>query len=177
VSVAIEDGADAVIVPERSVGQGFWAEVKALERACYRGDDLIEAPRFVRRNVWMALGGLDHEIAGGGDDWDLHIRLRQAGFSVNRVLQEVLHNEGRLTLRRLAKKRFRYGQYVWLFIRKHGWKRAASHYNPLRRGYAQRNGSFSSRPRHLAGLIVMRTVEYGAGALGMLAAYSTPRGR
>src|SRR5438132_10979632 len=88
----------SLIVPERSFGLGFWAKAKAMERACYLGDDLVEAPRFVRRDALETVGGLE-DI--GSDDWDLHIRLRRAGFSVGRVHQEVLHNEGPLTLTRL----------------------------------------------------------------------------
>src|SRR5258708_4064654 len=48
---------DAIIIPEDSYGEGIWARAKNLERLCYRGDDTIEAPRFVKKKVWDALGG------------------------------------------------------------------------------------------------------------------------
>jgi arabinofuranan 3-O-arabinosyltransferase len=34
-----ESGFDAVIIPEVSVGEGFWAKCRALEKLCYIGDD------------------------------------------------------------------------------------------------------------------------------------------
>jgi len=153
-----------LIVPERSFGLGFWAKVKAIERACYLGDDLVEAPRFVRRSVLEAVGGL-HNI--GSDDWDLHIRLRRGGFSVGRVRQEVLHNEGSLTLTRLIKKRYLYGREIPSFIRRHGVTRSFRHFNPLRRGYFRNRSLFLKQPAHALGFIVMRTAEYAAGGVGL----------
>jgi glycosyltransferase involved in cell wall biosynthesis len=158
--------ADAVIIPERSFGIGYWAGIKAFERSFYSGDDLVEAPRFVRSEVWRKLGGLDTSV-GGNDDWDFHIRLRASGYRVVRAEQEVLHNEGRLSLRRLARKRYIYGRYSHAFLRKHGMGRAIAHYNPLRRYLANR-ARLAAHPLATAGLLVMRTVEYSAGAAGML---------
>jgi glycosyltransferase involved in cell wall biosynthesis len=158
--------ADAVIIPERSFGVGYWAGIKVFERSFYSGDDAVEAPRFVRSEVWRSLGGLDTSV-GGNDDWDFHIRLRASGYQVVRARQEVLHNEGRLSLGRLARKRFIYGRYSRAFVRKHGMGRAITHYNPLRR-YLANKSRLASHPLETAGLILMRTVEYGAGAAGML---------
>jgi GT2 family glycosyltransferase len=158
--------ADAVIVPERSFGIGYWARIKAFERSFYSGDDLVEAPRFVRADVWRSLGGLDISV-GGNDDWDFHIRLRAGGYRVVRARQEVLHNEGRVTLRRLARKRYIYGRYSYAFLRKHGMSRALAHYNPLRR-YLSNKTRLATHPLDTVALAVMRTVEYGAGAAGML---------
>jgi glycosyltransferase involved in cell wall biosynthesis len=158
--------ADAVIVPERSFGVGYWAGIKAFERSFYSGDDLVEAPRFIRSDVWRKLGGLDTSV-GGNDDWDFHIRLQADGYRVVRARQEVLHNEGRLSLRRLATKRYVYGRYSRAFLHKHGVGRAISHYNPLRR-YVSNRSKLAAHPLDTAGLLLMRTVEYGAGAAGML---------
>jgi glycosyltransferase involved in cell wall biosynthesis len=44
--VAIRAGATAVIVPERTVGIGYWARVRAFERSFYDGSDDIEAASF-----------------------------------------------------------------------------------------------------------------------------------
>jgi glycosyltransferase involved in cell wall biosynthesis len=162
----LRNGPDAVIIPEESFGIGYWAKIKAFERSFYLGNDMVEAPRFIRADVWRALGGLDISV-GGNDDWDLHIRLLASGYHVTRAHQGVLHDEGRLSLRRLARKRYIYGRYSRAFLRKHGVGRSITHYNPLPR-YLSNKTKLVTHPIETAGLLVMRTVEYGAGAAGML---------
>jgi glycosyltransferase involved in cell wall biosynthesis len=173
VDLAQTQGADAVIIPERSFGVGYWAGIKAFERSFYSGDDLVEAPRFIKAETWRKLGGLDLAV-GGNDDWDFHIRLREHGYKVVRATQEVLHNEGRLSLLRLARKRYIYGRYSYAFLRKHGTARAIAHYNPFRR-YMTDKKRLASHPLNAVALLIMRTVEYGAGAAGMLVGPPHPR--
>ena len=74
-SEAITAGAGAVIVPERTVGQGYWAKVRAFERSFYVGQDGVEAARFFRRDVFESLGGFDEVLfLPGCEDWDLNLR-------------------------------------------------------------------------------------------------------
>lgn len=103
--------ADAVVVPEISFGKGFWARCKVLERSCYLGDEIIEAPRFIKRVTYEKVGGWRDEV-GGFDDWDLNQRLRSYGFKVIRSRHRIFHNEGHLTLRRLFIKKYRIGKSV-----------------------------------------------------------------
>ena len=66
VDIAIQSGADAVFVPEHSIGTGFWAACRILERRCYEGEPMIEAPRLVRRSFFTQHGGFVAEVAGLG---------------------------------------------------------------------------------------------------------------
>lgn len=93
VSLLEEEKADAVIIPEKSVGTGYWSKVKAFERDFYRGNDYIEAPRFFKAEVYHQLGGYD-ELLTGPEDWDLMIKLRQSGKKIVRAKNLVLHDEG-----------------------------------------------------------------------------------
>jgi glycosyltransferase involved in cell wall biosynthesis len=162
------DSYGALIVPEQSFGRGFWADVKARERDCYQGNDLVEAPRFLRTDIWRRLGGLDTQVGGGGDDWDLHIRLRGEGVPIGRTHLVVMHDEGALSLKRLVRKRFLYGTEVHRFILRHGAGRAVAHFSPFSRGYGRLLWRLRRRPRLAMGLVAMRAVEYGAGGAGML---------
>ena len=168
VSLCEEGDAGAVIVFEESFGSTFWANVKRIERDCYRGNDLVEAPRFVRADLWVELGGLDTSIGGGGDDWDLHIRLRDRGVRVDRAKLSVLHNEGALTLHRLARKRFLYAKELLKFLGRHGLGTTARHYSPFSRGYLRAMIRNRVGWKFVTGLVVMRAVEYGAGGLGIV---------
>jgi len=48
----IQEGFGALVIPEVSVGNGFWAECRSLEKKMYFNDPLIEAPRFFRKEIF-----------------------------------------------------------------------------------------------------------------------------
>lgn len=162
-----QSGYDAAIIPEDSFGKGIWAKAKNLERRCYWGDDTIEAPRFVKKDVWEKLGGLDENLGGGGDDWDLYQRLLSNGYLVGRTKSLVKHNEGELKLRDLFKKRFRYGRDSVKYLVKSPWAGIKSYF-PIRKAYLKSWRLFLSRPLDTLAFVIMRTVEYFAGFSGII---------
>jgi len=170
----IDSGADAVIVAEESFGIGFWAKCKALERRCYWGDDNIEAPRVFRRATFEALGGLSTHVAA--DDWDMHNRLRRDKYRVERTKGHIMHDEGRLTLQRLAFKRYLYCQQMLSYLRENGVNRQQA--TPVRNAYLRNWRALIRRPSVAAGMFVMRVVEFSAGALGLsLEVFRETKGR
>lgn len=164
------NGADAVTVSEDSFGTSMWAKAKNLERRCYWGDDSIEAPRFVKMAVWKKLGGLDTSLGGGGDDWDLAVALKEHGYITKRSKEILKHNEGHLTLGKLFRKRFMYGRDSLLYLSKRP-KAATKSYFPIRMAYIRNWRLFLMRPIDTLTFVVMRTVEYSAGLLGILTAF------
>ncbi len=162
-------GADAVIVSEDSFGEGIWARAKNLERRCYWGDKTIEAPRFVKASVWKRLGGLDTSLGGGGDDWDLAVALQEGGFVTQWSTEILRHNEGALTLSKLFGKRYMYGRDSLLYLAKRP-KAATRSYFPIRMAYIRNWRLFLHHPVDTLAFIIMRTVEYAAGLLGILTA-------
>ena len=66
----------AVCIPERSFGDNFWAQCKALERDCYLDDHEVTATRFFERGVFLRVGGYD-ETLHAAEDWDLSQRMGQ----------------------------------------------------------------------------------------------------
>lgn len=155
----------AVTIPETSFGKGFWAKCKALERTYYVGIDWVESPRFMSPDLFRRAGGYNTKIAGG-EDWELTQLLRAVG-PFGRVAQYIHHNEGRVTLRSLLRKRFYYyGE---------GWYRKGqfNHYADGPRLLVL----FFSKPlralRHpilWCGMMVMRTSELGARTAGLFVA-------
>ncbi|HVQ44190.1 MAG TPA: glycosyltransferase [Candidatus Saccharimonadia bacterium] len=173
VELCTESGSDAVIIPEDSFGIGVWAQAKNLERRCYWGDDSVEAPRFLKRSVWVQLGGLDTSLGGGGDDWDLYQKLRDHGYTVSRIKSLVMHNEGHLSLRKLMRKRFMYGRDSARYISKRPAAGVKSYF-PIRMAYLRNWKLFARRPVDAAAFMVMRLAEYSAGFVGIL--YSVLKG-
>ena len=115
---AIAGGAVAVIVPERTVGRGFWASVRTFERSFYVGADGVEAARFFRRDVFQRVGGFDPNL-DAGEDWDLTIRVRRVG-RVARIDAMIDHDEGCVSYVAHCRKKAGYAAGVLMFARKHG---------------------------------------------------------
>lgn len=159
-------GADAVVIPELSFGEGFWTRCKALERSCYVGDESIEAARFFSRELFVAAGGFDESISAA-EDWDYHARVRKCGGRIERTRAFIRHDEGRLTLRRLMAKKRYYGRTWTEYAQKHP-KLAREQARFLRPAFLHHRKRLAGQPLVLAGMIVMKTCEYGAGAVGVL---------
>ena len=118
VVAAVREGAGAVVVPERSVGYGYWARVRAFERAFYEGEGNVEAPRFFRRDVFEAVGGFDESL-NAGEDWDLALRTAPLA-PVARTAAGIAHLEGAPTYLQCCAKKAAYAEGIWLFARKNG---------------------------------------------------------
>ncbi len=162
-----ENGCDAIIVPEESFGIGIWAQAKKLERKCYVGDDTIEAPRFFKKMVWDEVGGLDESLGGGGDDWDLHQKLRDKKKTICRIDDLVMHNEGNLKIGKLIKKRFMYGRDSFKYISKRPVAGVTSYF-PIRKAYIKNYKLFLRQPFTAIVFVIMRIAEYGAGFSGIV---------
>jgi glycosyltransferase involved in cell wall biosynthesis len=159
----VEEGFDAVIIPEFSVGEGFWAKCKALEKQCYVGDDLIEAARFFRRDVFEALEGYDVKLLFG-EDWDLNLRIAKAGHSVGRIRAYIKHHEGALSLRETMLKKHYYGKTLELYRVKHS-EEAKQQLTLMRPSFAKNWRKLARDPIHAAGLVALKICEFAAVGL------------
>ncbi len=121
-------GLSGLVIPEQSFGIGFWARVKALERSYYQGVWWMEAARFVPRQAFWDVGGFDPGLVGS-EDWDLDERLRQRG-PVGRVDALIWHDEGALTLSRVAAKKRHYAPTLSAYAARHP-TRARQQLSPL----------------------------------------------
>lgn len=126
----------AVIIPERSFGEGFFASCRVLEKSLYVGDADVEAPRAFRREVFDATGGWDETLTAA-EDWDLADRTKALGV-VDRIDSLIWHDEGRIQLHvnAYSKKQY-YGRWVAEYLSRHP-KAAHTWPGPV----------FSSKPAH-----------------------------
>ncbi|HVD01172.1 MAG TPA: glycosyltransferase [Candidatus Dormibacteraeota bacterium] len=159
-------GAPGVIIPETSIGEGFWARCRALERSCYVGDDSVEAARFFPCSVFEASGGYD-EALSGPEDWDLSQRVA-AGRSLPRTKAMIDHDEGRLGLRdHLAKKRY-YGATFRRYLGKQRSSMGRAGVLIIRPAYLRNWRRLAEHPILTAGIFGLKGLELGAAALGVL---------
>jgi glycosyltransferase involved in cell wall biosynthesis len=156
-----------IIIPEESFGEGFWANCKRLERSYYIGVDWMEAARFYRRSLYQQAGGYDVQMVSG-EDWDLSQRIARVA-PLGRIDELIYHNEGQLELIKTLQKKYYYAGLAHGYFQKNpvGGKLIAQ------AGPLQRYKLFFSRPRKLlrnpllgAGVLIMKTSEFAAGAMG-----------
>jgi glycosyltransferase involved in cell wall biosynthesis len=157
--------APALIIPEISIGDGFWAKCRALERDCYSNDDSVESARFYRRSAFDDAGGYDERLVAF-EDWDLSLRVSR-GTSLPRISSLIVHDEGRIKLSsHLAKKRYYAASFV-LYRQKHR-KTARDQANLLFRPAFARNWKRLVRhPGLTTGIMSLKTLELCAGLMGI----------
>lgn len=162
-------GVGGVIIPEQSIGEGFWAQCKALERSFYVGIDYMEAARFFRRTDFQDAGGYDEAMVSG-EDWDLSQRMERYG-TLTRVTSFILHDEQRISLGKTIKKKFYYASKFKEYTRKNSVTRKTGQQTNV----FSRYWLFLSQPAKLfrhplvgVGMLFMKTCEFTFGGLGML---------
>lgn len=111
------DKADAVVVPELTTGNGVWNRVRRTERLGYREGSAQTSPAFLRRDVFLQLGGFDPLLLAG-EDYDFDLKMRRNNLVVTEIQSVILHNEDGLNFAQYMKKSFSYGKYLRAFILK-----------------------------------------------------------
>jgi glycosyltransferase involved in cell wall biosynthesis len=173
VRAARQAGADGVFIPEVSFGPGYWTACRALERRCYVGEPMIESPRLVRRSFFLESGGFRPDVAGQ-EDAELRMRLLAAGRPLARTDAVIRHDEGRLTLRSVVRKRLYYGRSIPAYaaaqpgaVRAQGLATA--------RALWRRRRLLAAHPATAAGLLALRAIECVAYAAGAAAGWRARR--
>jgi glycosyltransferase involved in cell wall biosynthesis len=152
-------GADlpAVVIPERTEGEGFWTNCRILERSCYTGDDTVEAARLFTRASFVEIGGFDPDL-NGGEDWDLSRRVA-AGRRLPRTRAVIRHDEGRTTLRTVYAKRRYYAPGYLRYLRKHGSDVLAQGNPIIRAAYLRHWRRLARHPLLTTGMVSLKVIE------------------
>jgi glycosyltransferase involved in cell wall biosynthesis/uncharacterized membrane protein len=165
VQAAVSQGWDALVVANRSSGDSFWARVRRLERDAYLDDDLMVAARFWKKEIFAAVGGMDTKLVAC-EDLDLHNRLLAAGYRIGRVSSHEIHLGEAEHLWDYARQSFYYGPSIWRYLRKNP-DRGLRQSFPIRPAFLRHWRSFREKPTLLAGLLVLKALQYGAALAGM----------
>lgn len=162
----------ALVIPEKSVGVGFWVACKALERSCYEGVDWMEAARYYRSSTFRLLKGYDEKLTGP-EDFEFAQRLR-ANFgdgSTGRIRSYILHDEGNLTLPNLLGKKFYYGKRMDRYSKLSESKKYFNKQSNIFARYGlflRHPEKFLRDPIHFVGVFIMKTLEMFALGFGGL---------
>jgi len=156
----------ALIIPEESIGEGFWAKCRQLEKKCYLGDDRIEAARFFEKKAFWNVGGWDEKMVSG-EDWDLTRRIRSK-YRIGRIESSIYHNEYKLTLWRAIKKKFYYASVSGIYLENNPLSILSLFFFVFRPAYLRNWKLVVSDPVHAVGMVFLKTIELFAGVGGYL---------
>lgn len=162
------NGHGALIIPERTVGEGFVAGVRKFERKMYMGDALVEVARFFPKSVFWDFGGYDVNLTGT-EDYDLPKRV-SSKYSIGWAKKYILHHETGLTFGKQLRKKFYYAQKSAIYVDKHPDLISKQGILLLRRAYLVHWKEFIKHPVLGASLIFMRSLETIAAVFGFIAA-------
>lgn len=157
----------ALVIPEKSIGEGFWTRVKAFERSFYIGDKTIEAARFFNKKLFRRFDGYDTTLTGP-EDWDLPLRMRKAGVKIGRIGSYILHDEGRLSLPKTVIKKFYYGRHAHGYARRHPEMIISQGNLFFRAAFVRKWRKLLNNPILTLGLIIMRGLEMLSAGAGFI---------
>ena len=101
--------ADGVFIPEKTVGVGYWTRCRALERSCCIEEVLVQSPRLVKRQYMIESGGFLTSLTGT-EDAELRTRMLEDSCTLTWIPDLIVHDEGRITLSGVVRKRYYYGR-------------------------------------------------------------------
>ena len=113
---ALLSGTHAVVVPEESFGEGFFARCRKLEKELYLNNPDVEAARFFPVALARSVGGYREDLIAG-EDWDFSDRMESAGAALGRTKAFIRHDDGRISLRDTFQKKQYYGKTFQHYLR------------------------------------------------------------
>lgn len=110
-NVSSTDAPVAYWIGETRTGDGFRVKARNFERSFYDGT-CIDALRLFRKSVLSAVGGYDEKLLAGGEDWELDIRILATGAKCALLKGHLIHNEKRLSFKRMLEKKAYYSRSI-----------------------------------------------------------------
>lgn len=96
-------------IPEVRTGSGLRVKARNFERSFYDGT-CIDALRLFSKPVLEATGGYDENLIAGPEDWELDIRVLATGAKCAVLRHPLIHNEKKLSLKRMLEKKAYYSK-------------------------------------------------------------------
>ncbi len=107
-----------IVIPERSIGNSYWAKVRDFERSFYAGTP-IESPRFFKRDLALKVGGFNEDIVFY-EEATLSYKIERIGLNVKeRISSCILHHEEGFSLPRWLKKKYYYAMTARPFMNRY----------------------------------------------------------
>jgi glycosyltransferase involved in cell wall biosynthesis len=167
VNKSLETGADAVVIPLRSISQSLISECRKKERESLSSlTELMDAPRFFRKNAFLKTGGYDEEVVCG-EDYDLTKRFKKLGYKIGKITSELNHFEDGDSLHDILSKDYYYGRTLPTLIKKDP-RETVKRYANIRLASIKTTGTTFKNAKLLLSFVSMKLLEYMAYFAGIL---------
>jgi len=165
--LCLRKNADAVIIPEESVGKGFLAECRKMEKEMRVDGRFSEAPRFFRKEVFDYVGGFDEKLIIG-EDFDLGKRIDTSGYRIERCKAKIKHHEEEMSTKELVLKTYYYAKTLSRYLQKDP-SLAIKTSCPIH--ITKNLKTICKYPAYFAGLLLLKLVEYMTYAVGIVSVF------
>ncbi len=157
----------ALLIPEISIGKGFWAKCIALERhiTIYLEEGLNECVRFFKKKDALTIGCYDPTIVGA-EDSDFHYKMAKKG-KIGKIKSSIKHDEGKVRLWNRIYKKYYYSRAFKEYFRRRPMI-AFNQFFPIKKAYFKHWMLLIRHPLLTFGIIVFRIGEVLAGSVGLL---------
>jgi glycosyltransferase involved in cell wall biosynthesis/ubiquinone/menaquinone biosynthesis C-methylase UbiE len=160
-----KEGCDAIFIDEEYANDGFWKNVMNLEKKIYKGNIIIEAPRFFKKEVFQKV--LFDDKNEGMDEYDFYLSAKKFGLKGSRINSKIILLESPFKL----KKKFHHGKFFPYYKFKHRGEEAVSKQISLPYRVKLLYRSFEISPVHGLGLFFIKLLEYLAFVSGIFYSY------
>jgi GT2 family glycosyltransferase len=151
-----------IVIPEKSMGVGFWVKVRDFERSFYYGTK-VESARFFRTNQVIDVGGFDEEVVMY-EESTLPQRIEKIGLKTAvRVSSFITHDEGNFKLKNWLKKKRYYSQTARIYTQKYKSYSQQQLDVRHRTGIYLRNKNWVTLMKHPVlsiGLVILKSLEF-----------------
>ncbi len=157
-----------VCIPVKDIGKSFWVKVIAFERELYKGSGIMEAARFLKRDLVERVGGFDEDIIFL-EEFTVPQKIEKLGYNVKRRCNSyIIHDFYDFSLVKYIEKKFYYGKTAWKYIDKYKYY-GIKQINPFDRfKIFFTKKKFYMKPNLAIGLIILKMLEYIAAGLGYI---------
>lgn len=163
----IKKGFDAIVVHNSPDVTVSWiAKIRKFEVDMYKYDITYSSARFIRKDVYQAIGGFNEKITAG-EDFDFQNKLNRAGFKTGFVEAEALHLGEPTHFWRHMIKYYNYGK-DFVNYKKENEEESKEQLSIGRMVYFKNWKKFLENPILGLGFVMYTLMKFGFGAAGYI---------
>ncbi|MGC8895815.1 MAG: glycosyltransferase [Candidatus Bathyarchaeia archaeon] len=162
----MESNIQAIIIPEEDANFGIIGELRKSERKLLSDlKELMEIPRFFKKDVFLKLEGFDEKLVCG-EDFHFFQKFTASRYKVGKIKFKILHFENLPSIYNVGVKAYKYGKTLPNLIEKAS-KDALKRYAVLRLTSIQKIGAYVGNLKGLLTFSFMKGLEFLGYFLGV----------